>query len=144
MTFAVSKVLGTGVQWPIEQRIVRLYESAAGMADYIGEPVNIKLHSEQAAQLAKEYNAKDEEMILAALLHDLGHVVGMDAGESAEGMGGCGIPRHEHVGADFLKICGFSDRICRLVRSHVSAKRYFVWKDPNYKLSEASKTTLMY
>jgi 2-amino-1-hydroxyethylphosphonate dioxygenase (glycine-forming) len=81
-------------------------------------------------------------MILAALFHDLGHVVGLDAGESAEGMGGCGIPRHEHVGADFLKICGFSDRICKLVRSHVSAKRYLVWKDPNYKLSDASRTTL--
>lgn len=83
-------------------------------------------------------------MILAALFHDIGHVVGLEAGESAEGMGGCGIPRHEHVGADFLKICGFSDRICRLVRSHVSAKRYFCWKDPNYKLSDASRTTLTF
>jgi len=112
------------------------------MSDYIGEPVNIKLHSEQAGALAKAFNPKDEEMILAALLHDLGHVIGMEAGESAEGMGGCGIPRHEHVGADFLKLCGFSDRICKLVRSHVSAKRYLVWKDPNYKLSDASRTTL--
>ena len=81
-------------------------------------------------------------MIIAALLHDLGHIVGMEAGESADGMGGCGIPRHEHVGADFLKLLGMSDRVCRLVRSHVSAKRYFVYKDPNYKLSDASRTTL--
>ena len=127
----------------IGKRICQLYETTSGLSNYIGEAINIKLHSEQAAYQASKYT-QDEEVILAALMHDIGHVVGMHAGESVEGMGGCGIPRHEHVGADFLMMCGFSSRIVRLVRSHVSAKRYLVWKGPNYKLSEASKVTLGY
>ena len=48
------------------------------------------------------------------------------------------------LGADFLRNLGFSARIEKLVRSHVSAKRYLCYRDPTYlaNLSEASRTTL--
>jgi len=42
-----------------------------GQGDYIGEPISQLAHSLQAAHLAKENNA-DDEMIIAALLHDIG------------------------------------------------------------------------
>ena len=122
-------------------RILDLY-ATHGQSDYIGEAITIKLHCEQAAALAQAESG-DEEVVLAALLHDIGHLAGMEAG-FAVGMGGCGIERHEHVGADFLGSLGFSPRIVDLVRAHVSAKRYLVHKNPDYQLSEASATTLAF
>ena len=59
-------------------------------------------------------------------------------------MAGCGAKDHEHIGGDYLKDAGFSNRVVEICRGHVKAKRYFCWNDPKYhkKLSEASKTTL--
>lgn len=59
-------------------------------------------------------------------------------------MAGCGAKDHEHIGGDFLKDAGFSERVVEICRGHVKAKRYLCWKNPEYhqKLSEASKTTL--
>ena len=126
------------------QRVIDLYNTV-GLCDYIGERVSIKAHCEQAAALAAVQMPEDEEVILAALLHDVGHLIGMEADPQApEGMGGCGFPRHEEEGAVFLALLGFSKRICFLVRSHVQAKRYLVFKDPEYALSDASRTTLGY
>lgn len=31
---------------------------------------------------------------------------------------------HETIGAEYLRSLGFSDKVCRLVESHVPAKRY--------------------
>ena len=126
------------------QRVIDLYNTV-GLCDYIGERVSIKAHCEQAAALAAAQMPEDEEVVLAALLHDVGHLVGMEADpQASEGMGGCGFPRHEEEGAVFLASLGFSERICFLVRSHVQAKRYLVFKDPEYILSDASRTTLGY
>jgi predicted HD phosphohydrolase len=38
------------------------------------------------------------------------------------------------------------ERMCKLIASHVNAKRYLTWKYPSYyeQLSEASKKTLEY
>jgi phosphonate degradation associated HDIG domain protein len=111
-----------------------------GQADYIGEPVSQLEHAVQAAQLAERAGESDE-VIVAALFHDIGHMI-----ESAETMGGYGNADHEGLGAEYLKDLGFSDTVCSLVHGHVQAKRYLTYKHPAYyeKLSEASKQTLEY
>jgi 2-amino-1-hydroxyethylphosphonate dioxygenase (glycine-forming) len=55
-----------------------------------------------------------------------------------------GVADHESLGAGYLRERGFGDRLCRLVQSHVQAKRYLTFKYPDYcaRLSSASKITL--
>src|SRR5262252_1145827 len=97
-------------------------------ADYIGEGVSQLQHALQAAALARAANAPDDE-VLAALLHDVGHLC---AGPGAPSMAGLGIVRHEDVGADHLVALGFGARVVELVRGHVAAKRYLVGADRAY------------
>lgn len=113
-----------------------------GEADYIGEPVSITQHSLQAAALAQEA-VGDPEVTVAALLHDMGHAIGLEAGQSME-MEGCGVVDHEGLGSDMAKKLGFSSRIQKLVANHVNAKRFLCAEDPSYhaSLSAASQTTL--
>lgn len=123
-------------------RVFELYEQF-GSADYIGEPVSQMEHMAQSAQLA-EREGYDDEVILAALFHDIGHLLAQK--EELETMGGFGVKRHEQLGADFLREMGFPDRVAKLVENHVQAKRYLTYKYPDYleKLSEASLETLQY
>ena len=114
-----------------------------GNEDYIGEPVSQLEHMCQSAQLAEGVGF-DEEVILAAFFHDLGHLI--KQGPTTEMMGEFGVKRHEQLGADFLRSLGFSEKIAQLVENHVQAKRYLTFRYPDYytKLSEASKQTLIY
>ena len=116
------------------------YYSEYGGKDYIGEPVTQIEHMVQAAMLAEENN-ESVEVILAALFHDIGHLVAFNE----ETMGEYGIMRHEILGANFLRNLGLPEIIPELVESHVGAKRYLS-RDNNYynKLSSASKETLKY
>lgn len=126
----------------ISDEIIRLYEEHGG-AEYAGEKVSQLEHMAQAAQLA-EAQGFDEEVILAAFLHDIGHI--SEAAKGDNEMDGYGIRDHEELGAEFLREKGFSKKVTRLVESHVEAKRYLTYKDPSYyaNLSEASKRTLEY
>jgi phosphonate degradation associated HDIG domain protein len=125
----------------IIDEIFELYEKY-GADDYIGEPVSQLEHMAQSAQLA-EKEGYDEEIILAAFFHDIGHLC---ASSAAESMNGFGVKSHEKIGADFLRSKGFSERLARLVESHVQAKRYLTFARPEYyaQLSEASKQTLSF
>jgi len=120
--------------------VFALYEKH-GDEDYIGEPVSQLEHMSQAAALAQA-EGYDDEVILAAFFHDIGHLCA-EEGE-AESMDGMGNVDHEQLGADYLRGLGFSDRLAELVKSHVIAKRYLTYKYPEYydKLSAASKGTL--
>ena len=111
-----------------------------GQADYLGEGVSQLTHALQAADLARRAGA-DGETILAALLHDVGHLC---AGPDAPRMGGVGVVQHEEVGADYLFRLGLPPRVTELVRGHVAAKRYLVARDSDYfdRLSPASRATL--
>ncbi|EJM03551.1 phosphonate degradation operons associated HDIG domain protein [Pseudomonas sp. GM102] len=117
-----------------------LYERF-GDNDYIGEPVSQIEHMSQAAELAMA-EGFDDEVVLAAFFHDIGHI----CAEGAENMGGFGVVSHERLGADYLRRVGFSERLARLVEYHVQAKRYLTLKEPGYyeRLSEASRRTLGY
>jgi phosphonate degradation associated HDIG domain protein len=123
-------------------QVFALYETH-GSADYIGEPVSQLEHMWQAATLAEAAGA-DDEVILAAFFHDLGHLCA-DA-LATESMAGFGAVDHERLGADYLRARGFSARVARLVESHVQAKRYLTHKYPSYlrQLSEASQATLAF
>ncbi|MBB6328968.1 phosphonate degradation associated HDIG domain protein [Algoriphagus iocasae] len=112
-----------------------------GQEDYIGEPVSQIEHMSQAAQIAEQEGYEDE-VILAAFFHDIGHLC-VTQGD-AESMDGYGVLSHEKIGADFLRDLGFPEKIAKLVENHVQAKRYLTFRQPEYfeKLSEASRKTL--
>ena len=76
-------------------------------------------HMVQAAPLAEEQGF-DQEVVLAALLHDIGHIC--EEGHGDNEMGTFGIKDHESIGAQFLSKRGFSRRLTRLVESHVEAR----------------------
>lgn len=110
-----------------------------GAEDYLGEPVTVSQHMLQGAVLAQRENAP-EELIAAALLHDIGHFTSefgpMSIGDVADNF-------HDQAGARALEPF-FPPVIVECVRLHVAAKRYLCATDPSYydKLSEASKHTL--
>lgn len=124
----------------IVSEVFALYQQH-GHEDYIGEPVSQLEHMSQAAQLALA-EGYDDEVVLAAFFHDIGHICGGAEGD----MGGYGAVSHERVGANYLRRCGFSERLAKLVEYHVEAKRYLTLRQPGYyqRLSEASRCTLEY
>ncbi|QXI38260.1 phosphonate degradation HD-domain oxygenase [Pseudomonas xantholysinigenes] len=122
------------------EQIFTLYQRH-GSADYIGEAITQLEHMSQAAQLAMA-EGYDDEVVLAAFFHDIGHL----CAEGQASMGGYGVVSHERLGADYLRQAGFSERMARLVQYHVEAKRYLTLRQPGYyeRLSEASRRTLGY
>jgi putative nucleotidyltransferase with HDIG domain len=113
--------------------ILELLRRADGQ--YFGEQVTQLEHALQCAHLARISGA-DDELVIAALLHDIGHLL--------EPAGVVGIAGHNRLGSDYLRDAGFSNRVCSLVAGHVDAKRYLTAVNPEYyaRLSDASKQTL--
>lgn len=124
----------------VTNEVLKLYKQF-GEQDYIGEPVSQIEHMCQCAQLAEE-GGYDNEVILAAFFHDIGHL--LEHVMPSVQMDGYGVVDHELMGAEYLRQKGFSEKIAKLVAAHVPAKRYLTWKYPEYfeRLSEASKKTL--
>ena len=122
--------------------IIDLYNEY-GAKNYIGEGVTQTQHSIQAALLAREESG-DEEAVVAALLHDIGHLLGMKY--NLEDMKDLRCLYHEYVGSEALMRAGLNEKICFLIRNHVNAKRYLVTMSQEYydNLSESSKRTLNY
>ncbi|MEM7635927.1 MAG: HD domain-containing protein [Pseudomonadota bacterium] len=110
-----------------------------GGEEYLGEPVTMAEHMLQGARLA-EQAGESEVIIVAALLHDIGHFT------SEFGMFSMADTQdrfHEEAGASVL--AGFFPSVVTdCVRYHVAAKRYLCAVDPDYfdKLSEASVHSL--
>ncbi|MGI4884108.1 MAG: HD domain-containing protein [Janthinobacterium lividum] len=135
-------MLPTQTPQAIVEDLFALYEAHGG-DDYIGEPVSQLEHMWQAAALAQAAGYEDE-VVLAAFFHDLGHLCAH--GPDVASMAGFGAVDHERLGADYLRARGFSARLARLVESHVLAKRYLAHKHPAYlrRLSPASRATLAF
>ena len=114
-----------------------------GSGDYVGEPVSQVQHSLQCAAHARAAGAS-EATVAGALLHDVGHMLGLRSPEQHSRMDACGTMHHETVGSAWLQGLGFPLETTEIVRRHVDAKRYLCWKNPAYlaKLSPASTTTL--
>ena len=119
-------------------QIIELFHQKGDTA-YGGEEVSQTEHAFQAATAA-ERDGADCELIVAALLHDVGHLVHDLPEDCAES----GIDdHHQLLGEVFLKK-HFSLRVTEPVRLHVAAKRYLCSCNPAYRerLSAASQTSL--
>ena len=86
--------------------------------DHLGEPVPIAEHMLQAGALAEAAGAEDPRVV-AALLHDIGHLFGEDE------------DRHGESGARWLSQW-FGAAVTEPVRLHVPAKRYLCAADAGY------------
>ncbi len=110
-----------------------------GGEEYLGEPVTMAEHMLQGAYFA-EKAGEAEEIIVAALLHDIGHFTSefgtfsMDDTEDRF---------HEDAGAEVLAPF-FPTVVTDCVRYHVAAKRYLCAVKPEYfkRLSGASVHSL--
>jgi phosphonate degradation associated HDIG domain protein len=122
---------------PIVDEIVDLF-AARGNERY-SEAVSQTEYALQSARLA-ETAGGDSALIVAAMLHDIGHLlqkVGVDAAER-------GIDDvHEAIGAGWLAR-RFGPDVAEPVRLHVAAKRYLCAVEPRYNaiLSPASVRSL--
>ena len=123
---------------PIVEEIFEAFRSN-GAAAYVGEPLTLREHMLQAAAEAESEGAP-KELVAAALLHDIGHLLHGGPEDSAEH----GIDTvHEDLGFRFLEE-HFPPEVVDPVRLHVAAKRYLVAVDPTYadELSPASQLSL--
>ena len=104
--------------------------AGAEARDHLGEPVPIGEHMLQAGALAEAAGAEDP-LVAAALLHDIGHLLGEDE------------DRHGESGARWLSQW-FGAAVTEPVRLHVPAKRYLCAVDAGYfvLLSAESVRTL--
>ncbi len=120
--------------------IIAIFEKRA-TTQYGSEAVSQMEHALQCAQLA-ELAGETEETIVAALLHDLGHLI---AAESA-GMTDHAQDRddlHQYMALPFLRGT-VPDAVLEPIRLHVDAKRYLCSVESTYwaSLSDASKHSL--
>ena len=110
-----------------------------GTEEYMGEPVSMAQHMEQTAACAVADDSSDK-LVIAALLHDIGHFVGdfpIDALEN-------GVDNlHEEAGAKFLERF-YPASVTEPIRLHVAAKKYLCAVDEEYfsRLSDASVQSL--
>jgi phosphonate degradation associated HDIG domain protein len=119
--------------------ITMLFERHGG-TQYSGEPVTQTEHALQSAWFAEQAGA-DDELITAALLHDLGHLL-HDHGETPTERGIDDL--HQYSALPFLRGV-FPDRVLDAIRWHVDAKRYLCATRPEYQaaLSADSQRSLV-
>jgi phosphonate degradation associated HDIG domain protein len=110
-----------------------------GSEAYLGEAVTMAEHMLQTATLARASGAPDE-LIVAALLHDIGHFTSeLGAYSPADADDNF----HEEAGAKAL-VGHFPPLVIEAIRLHVAAKRYLCAVESAYHdgLSAASKHSL--
>ena len=142
-------------------RLTEQYAAAASMAYDTSvsasqvlavEPVGFLAHAIQAAEAAEAARPHDEELIVAALLHDVGWLLPKPTDSAlltTDAAGGADadaefLARHDVTGSRYLDELGFPPRVCALVAGHVQAKRFLCATEPAYHagLSEGSVFTL--
>jgi phosphonate degradation associated HDIG domain protein len=110
-----------------------------GGEQYSGEAVTQLEHALQSAQHAETEGA-DDELVTAALLHDLGHLL-HDLGATPTLQGVDDL--HQFRAVPFLRGL-FGDGVIAPIQLHVDAKRYLCARRPGYfdALSEDSRRSL--
>jgi phosphonate degradation associated HDIG domain protein len=126
------------MEFDIVDEIRTLFERSGGSL-YGGEEVTQLEHALQAAMLAEEDGA-EAPLIVAALLHDIGHLL-HDLPDDAPDNGVDDI--HELLAHNWLR-GHFGPEVTEPVRLHVDAKRYLCAAEPGYltSLSAASQQSL--
>lgn len=110
-----------------------------GGEEYLGEPVTMAEHMLQGAALAEKADMP-ERIIVAALLHDIGHFTSEFGTYHPDDTHD---RHHEEAGAEVLEAF-FPVIVTDCVRYHVAAKRYLCATKPEYlgRLSAASVHSL--
>jgi phosphonate degradation associated HDIG domain protein len=122
----------------ISDRIILIF-AERGSEEYHGEAVSQYEHAVQSAALAVADDAP-ESLIVAALLHDIGHLTHNEGEDAAHR----GIDtRHEDDAEAWLGDF-FGPEITEPIKLHVAAKRYLTAVEPEYLagLSPASQKSL--
>lgn len=119
---------------------IALLFARKGGEQYSGEPVNQLEHALQCALLA-EQSGGDDELVTAALLHDLGHLL-HDLGATPTLAGVDDV--HQYRALPFLRGV-FGAGVLEPIKLHVDAKRYLCATRPGYHdaLSADSKRSLV-
>jgi phosphonate degradation associated HDIG domain protein len=122
---------------PVDAVLELLHE--AGAHRYGGEPVSQIEHALQCAHWAEVENATDE-LVVAALLHDFGHLLHELGDDAAQR----GVNDKHEIRALHLLRRYFDNAVLEPIRLHVDAKRYLCCIDAAYynALSPASKRSL--
>jgi [1-hydroxy-2-(trimethylamino)ethyl]phosphonate dioxygenase len=129
---------GLETQLDTPESVLELLASRGGDS-YFGEPVTVAEHCLQTAFFASEANSP-AELIVAALLHDVGHLLHHDREDVADH----GVDtRHEEL-ADRLLRAHLPPAVTEPIRLHVAAKRYLCFSDGEYMqaLSPSSALSL--
>ena len=125
----------------VDPRLIRIEELLTLKADghYGLSAINQRQHALQAAWLAERQGCA-EALVVAALLHDIGHMV-HDLGANATEQGV--DDKHEELGHEFLA-AWFGPAVTEPVRLHVAAKRYLCATEVDYfaRLSKDSVLSL--
>ncbi|HEX3981005.1 MAG TPA: HD domain-containing protein [Acidimicrobiales bacterium] len=103
--------------------IVEVLEASPGfdLTERPGPRHHLLDHSLQTAEVLRRSHPDDLELQLAGLVHDIGHLLPPHRDDA-----------HAEVAAVFVRPV-LGDRVAGLVRLHVSAKRYLVTTDPDYR-----------
>ena len=118
--------------------LIALFETY-GVEKY-DENISQTEHAVQCALLAQLNNASDE-LVAAALLHDVGHLLQLQGNNGNADFSQDDL--HENMGAKFLSST-FGPQVTQPILLHVQAKRYLCSAIPSYQteLSEGSKRSL--
>jgi gamma-butyrobetaine dioxygenase len=122
----------------VADEIFELFKKRGNEA-YFGEDVSQREHALQAAWLAEKSQAPPA-LVVAALLHDVGHLIhGLAEDIADQGIDGY----HEAAGAAWLEK-HFGPEVTQPVRLHVDAKRFLCYSDATYRalLSPSSQQSL--
>ena len=124
-------------QWLSElERLFRQYGD-----QHYGEHCTQYEHMAQCGWWADQ-KGYDEDLVIAAFLHDLGHLLA--EAQNLPGRDQWGYARHDVLAEAWLRDRGFPDSVCVPIGQHVQAKRYLVSAREGYadKMSTASQATL--
>lgn len=119
LTIGIDQSGGTITAMDVLDEVGRLLRSLEGVWDE--ELVDELEHALQSARHALD-DAADDELVVAAALHDIGHSPLVDGSPTA---------KHDRVAREWLTP-RFGDRVGWLAGAHVAAKKFLAETEPGY------------